>query len=270
MQFGTGQVIYSLLNISESGVFDSDDTFNSYIWIPDRAHFIVKALLFVTFHEFWAPATSAASGGGQTSGSATTPSGGGSTSGSGGSSTPTSSSQAAHQHRMFDGDFAAGSATNRLFVGKQGGGSDYGINLPVVSGSGDMFTHSADGAHDHTVTIPSHTHSTPNHTHPSHDHTVSAHTHDLTYGIFKEPMPASWSVIIGVYRRNSSGGWDLLESLSGLTDETEELDITELLREIDPPEGIYRLTFQSDAGQPNGGRVGVDVAGTVVVGIASS
>lgn len=160
---------------------------------------------------------------------ATTVSSGGSsspTTASGGSSTPTTSSDAS--------DTAINSATHaHVETG--------GTTGPNIS------SHYHALSHDHTVTIGSHQHSV----------TVGPHSHDLEFGIFKEPMPGSIDVNVGIWRKDFGGGaWALEGSVSGL-DETEVwLDLSQWVDRS----GLWRLTFQSAAGAPQGGRLTVDVA----------
>lgn len=123
---------------------------------------------------------------------------------SGGGSSPTSTSAAAHRHRMFALDtagYGSGNTPNLYGAYADAGGNNYGI-AEFWSNMSNIYTHSADGSHSHTVTIPSHTHSftVPNHTHsvtiPDHNHSVTIpdhthditlpdHTHDIEHGIFR-------------------------------------------------------------------------------------
>jgi hypothetical protein len=239
---------------SSSGVFDSATTHDYFFIVSRRIFVIVEQSFWLRFREFTAPATAAASGGGSTSTSASTPSGGGSTSGSGGSSSPTSDAAAAHRHMMFA--FAlAGPISSTVDEHNARDGSGTPVFVYFGNGSdADLHTWTADGAHSHLVTVPAHTHSTPAHTHPAHDHDVPSHTHGLTYGIFKEPMPASIDVNIGLWHKPFEGGsWTLLGSISGIDEPEVFVDLTSFVP-VGDPSGLYRLTFQSAPGQPQGGR----------------
>lgn len=81
-----------------------------------------------------------------------------------------------------------------------------------------------------------------------------------------KPMPASHDVTVGVYRRRSGAAWDLVVSLSGLTDDLEELILSQY---VDGP-GSWRLAIQSAVGQPNNGRLAVSVSGQVIGAIKSA
>lgn len=262
---------------SSSGVFDSNQTHDYFFVISERIFVTVQCAFWIRFRQFWAPATAASSGGGATSTSATTPSGGGSTSGSGGGSTPTTSSggsssptssnQAAHRHLMLA--FAVAGPISTTIDEHTARRADGTVEFAYLGNSGnqDLYTWTADGAHahsvsvpahDHSVTVPSHDHATPAHSHPAHSHDVPDHTHGLTYGIFKEPMPSSINVNAGLWRKPFTGGsWTLVASISGLTQEENYVDVTSEF--VDDPSGLWRLTFQSAPGQPQGGRLTVDV-----------
>src|SRR5690606_2158859 len=112
---------------------------------------------------------------------------------SGGGSTQTSSSAAAHRHRMFSLDTAG--VPNEDLVNYYGayadaGGASYGL-AKFYSNMSSIYTHSADGAHSHSVSIPNHSHSfeVPNHTHdvtiPNHAHEIEIpdHTHEVEHKI---------------------------------------------------------------------------------------
>ncbi len=133
-----------------------------------------------------------------------------------------------------------------------------GVDVYTDTGSGTHAHSVTIGDHSHSVSVPSHSHSTPDHSHPAHAHDVPNHTHGLTYGIFKEPMPSSINVNAGLWRKPFTGGaWQLVTSISGLTQEEQYVDVTSEF--VDDPSGLWRLTFQSAAGQPQGGRLTVDV-----------
>jgi hypothetical protein len=159
------------------------------------------------------------------------------TSASGGSSSPTSDAALIYTTQDGDHDHVE-TGGNTLYSG------------------GHQHTAGTNGtSHSHDVTIAGHT------------HTVAGHTHALTlvYGVLKETMPASHSVTLGVYRRDGSA-WTLIVSIPGLTDDIHELNLTQY---VDGP-GLWRLSLKSDAGQPNGGRLGCDVAGAVLGAIKSA
>ncbi len=240
-----------------SGVFDSDEAHEHFFIVPDRVHTMIECLVWLRFREFEAPAKSAA-----TSGTLTSDSGGGATSGSGGSSSPTSAGSA-HRHiwASFVGATPGGYALDK-FRGTDGGGTDHFFDLAVASSS-SIETFTEDPSHTHGVTIGSHSHSTPDH-----QHSVAGHTHGLTYGIFKEPMPASIDVILGCYWKAEVGdAWQLRGSISGIDEEEVLLDLIELV-DFDP--GLWRLTFLSASGQPQGGRLTVDIHGIALGAIQSS
>ena len=261
---GLGQLVRVPFNFNGSGVIDSDEPANFFVSISDRINVIAEAIVWLRFREFWAPARSASA-----SGELTSNSGGGSTSGassasssdSGGSSTPTSSNDSAHYHTWADwrsGDDTAGAFTNRKY---------YDSNSAAFNLEGPASDLQSLGGtpHTHTVTIGGHTHGIAHtHTTPSHQHTTPTHTHDLTYGIFKETLPASWSVTMRVYKRENSS-WSLVDTVAGLTSETHELDLAGAIT----GSGLWRLEFQSAAAQPNNGRLAIDVAGQVLGAIAS-
>ncbi len=56
-------------SFSGQGVFDTDDTLEVHLFIPDRMYVTVEARAALDFRQFFAPAKDAASGGGSTSGS---------------------------------------------------------------------------------------------------------------------------------------------------------------------------------------------------------
>ncbi|MGD0123472.1 MAG: hypothetical protein ABSC46_13040 [Candidatus Limnocylindrales bacterium] len=98
-----------------------------------------------------------------------------------------------------------------------------------------------------------------------HTHTTPAHTHGITYGIYKEGYPASHSVNLSVYKLVGST-WTLQGStITGLTADSIEQDLSAY---VTGP-GKWRLVFQSAAGQPNGGRLGVHLSGYLLGAIQS-
>jgi hypothetical protein len=68
-----------------------------------------------------------------------------------------------------------------------------------------------------------------------------------------------------VYERSGST-WTAVVSLSGLTDDLEEVDLSSY---VDGP-GSWRLEIQSAASQPNNGRLAVSVSGQVIGAIKSA
>jgi hypothetical protein len=91
-----------------------------------------------------------------------------------------------------------------------------------------------------------------------HDHTTPNHTHGLAYGTYEESYPASHSVKVKVYQRVSST-WTLVYTSASQTADLVDLDLTSA---ITGP-GDWRLEVLSDAAQPNGGRLGLDLFGTL-------
>jgi hypothetical protein len=167
------------------------------------------------------------------SGALTSDSGGGSTSGSGGA---TSSG-------LTDGTTVVGSYMH-AHTDPQGGNTGT-VTVDEL---------------DHHHSIASHSHSTP-----AHVHSTPSHVHQLVYGVWKETMPASHSATLGVSRLDGSS-WTPVVSIPGLTDDIHELNLTQY---VDRPV-LWRLRLKSDAGQPNGGRLGCDVAGAVLGAIKSA
>jgi len=213
-----------------SGVFDSNQTFESFFIASERIYLTVQFALWLRFREFWAPATAASS-----SGTLTSASSGTLTSASGGSSSPTS--DASLIYTTHDGDhYHVETGTN------------------TVSSGGHQHTAGTNGtSHSHTVTIAGH-----DHTVAGHDHTVAGHVHGLDFGIFREAMPASINVDLKLWRKPFVGGaWALVTSISGLDQVEVYLDLTSWF--VDDPSGLWLLTLKSAAGQPNGGRLAVDV-----------
>lgn len=245
------------------GVFDSDEPFDYLFAVSRRIYLIVEMSFWIRFREFTAPAKAASVGGGVTSGAVSTPSGGGSTSG------PSSASSSdgvgiLHQHDVLDFIDNTPPATTERHYRNPAGSIDYAIKSSVGA---DVLTGFADFVHTHPI---AHTHSTPAHTHPTHDHTVPAHAHGLEYGIFKEPMPATIDVNVGLWHRPFEGGaWQLIASIDGLSEEEQYVDVTSLIN-TDAAAGLWRLTFQSAPGQPNNGRLTVDVVHEGVGAMASA
>jgi hypothetical protein len=244
------------INGSASIVFDQT-TANGFLFdLLDEVYVTVRVKVAVAFRSYFAPATSAASGGGATSGS-----GGGSspTTSSGGSSTPTSSTTGAHRHMMFfhQGPGTAASAQQWDVIA---GGLPTRVSFNGPSDSLSTYESAAD--HSHTITVPSHDHSV---TIPAHDHTTPAHSHSLVYSLHNEAYPVTHNVSCAIYKRVGSS-WSLIATVSGLTDDVEEFWVEQY---IDGP-GLWRLVFQSLAGQPNNGRLAADVSVAALGAIQSS
>lgn len=225
--------------IAGSGVFDQDDAWDLYIRIPERIYVLIEVVAEFYFKEFSAPARSASSGG--SSAPTTT---------SGGSSSPTSSSATAHRHTMFNR--SSGTPFGWALAQYHADGSNA---VDLRAGNNTLVTYSADGSHDHTVTIGGH----------SHGVTIDPHAHDLEYGLHLEPMPGSIDVGLGLYRRTGSV-WELITSVSGLNEQIEEVNLSQWLE----GPGSWRITLESVPGQPNNGRLGVDVAGSILGAIKSA
>ena len=206
---------------------------------------IVEAEVWLHFKQFTASAKSAVA-----SGTLTSDSGGGSTSGS--SSASTSGSGGPHTHVWGTGGAGTGFAV-RVYT--DGGGTDFELSTNTTS---QLMTDESVG-HDHGI---AHSHTTP-----AHQHTVPTHTHGLVYGIFAEAMPASIDVVMGVYHKEGPGEpWSLMGSVSGIDEEEMSVD---LLTTFQMSPGIWKVTLQSAPGQPNGGRLGVDIAGAIIGAIQS-
>jgi hypothetical protein len=218
-------------SINGSDVFDETDTMDILVYVPDVIMRVVEARVVLAFKEFFAPATTVVSGGGSTSGA---------------SSSETSSAAGSHNHLMFDyiSDIPNATTARRFQARINDGGAGTGVTLDQEGGAGDMWTFGSAAAHQHTLI---HTHSTP------------AHAHDLSYGVYKEALPASHSVTLTVFQWDGSA-WVLVTTIGGLTGMVEDIDLTDHI--VDP--GKYRISLQSAGGQPNGGRLGCDAAGYVV------
>jgi hypothetical protein len=217
------------------GILDTGSPLYVYAKIPDRVYVIVEALVSLSFRQFLAPATAAAS-----SGTLTSVSGGGSTSGS--SSSATSSD---------DGILLL--VENSNTHSHAGGAAAQGVVGPTIGAA------LVKGTDPHHHTNP-HTHSTP-----AHQHDINGHTHALTYGTFEEAYPGSHSVTLKVYER-VGGSWTLRGTFTGLTGDLEDVDLTAVMT----GPGDWRLTVQSEAGQPQGGRLGCDVYGALTGAIQSA
>jgi hypothetical protein len=222
--------------IAAQGILDSGSPMYAYLKLTDRAYLVIEAKVSLAFRQFLAPATAAAS-----SGTLTSISGGGSTSGASSATSTASNSNSGVQMES--------NATHS----HAGGAAAQGVSTPT-NGSALI------------VTLTGHTHDIP-HTHatPAHQHDINGHTHALTYGTFEETFPASHSVTLRVYERVGAA-WTLRGTLAGLTADLVDVDLTAV---IDGP-GDWRLTVQSEAAQPNGGRLGCDLYGLVWVAVQSA
>ncbi len=98
-----------------------------------------------------------------------------------------------------------------------------------------------------------------------HSHSTPNHSHGLAYGTYEEAFPASHSVTLRTYRRDGTA-WTLVSTIAGLTDDLEDVDLTAVL---DGP-GDWRLELLSAGGQPNGGRLGAELYGSVLGAIQSA
>lgn len=252
-EFGSGILLSVPHPFGGPTLFDSDEPGELFFVLGERVKAIAELIVWIRFREFWAPAKAAASGGGATSGSQSTPSGGGSTSGA---------HDDTHSHiwaRHLNNGGIAGTARTYEPGFNAGGVSQ--VELETNTGSDNLRTSTVGTLH---------THSTPAHTHPSHDHTVPGHGHDLDYGIFREALPGSIDVNLGIYRRELEGGsWDLLASVSGIEEAEVAFDFEDVIEDEELVAGLWRVTLQSAAGQPQGGRLAADVAGTALVTIMS-
>jgi hypothetical protein len=230
------------LSFSANGVLDSGSPMYAYVKVPSFMTSVKEVIVTFAFRQFFASAQDAASGGG-------------STSGSGGSSTPTSGASS-----------ASSSSNHGLTVSNQNSGLTLGSGNSGAASAGTAHTHTA-GSYAGTLnetairTIDNHSH-TIAHTHDvtigNHTHTTPAHTHALTYGTFEEAMPASHSVTVKTYKR-AAGVWTLVNTSAAITTDLADLDLTAV---ITGP-GDWRIQVQSDAAQPNGGRLGCDVYGSI-------
>jgi hypothetical protein len=269
-----GQLVLAPFNFAGSGQLDDTETFEVFFIVPEAVDVADELAIWVRFEEFTASAKSAASGGGATSGasskttadngggqtssSASTPSGGGATSGSGN-----------HTHRFGSFVGAGGTGTKRQFVAS--GANNFYIETSLAS---DLLTFEEVGAHTHSV--PAHTHSAHDHTVAdhghgmAHTHSTPNHTHDLVYGIFKETLPGNVNVRLRVFRKPTdlSEAWRQVHETT-LTKQEQSLDLADVLGDSDLGPGLWRLAFDSTAGQPNGGRLGVTVSGYALGTIAS-
>jgi hypothetical protein len=226
--------------IFAQGILDSGSPMYAFLKLTDRANLIIEALVTLSFRQFLAPATAASSGGGSTSGSSSASSSG-SSSASSSANTALGMTMSSNEQVFGDsGSASAGTAHTHT------NGTYELVTGPFVV---DIAQHSHTIAHDHGI---AHTHTTPD------------HTHGLTYGTFEEAMPASHSVTLRVYERVGST-WTLRGTFSGLTDDLVDVDLTAVM----VSSGDWRLTVQSEAAQPNGGRLGCDLYGLVWVNVQS-
>lgn len=243
-----------LLSLSANGYLDSGSPMRAYVSIPSSVTVVREAIINLAFRQFMAPAQDAASGGTTTSntdGAATTPSGGGSTSGA---SSASSSN---------NGSASFGLGTNPT-SGTSGAASAGTAHTHSAGTYADTSAVQTDGGHSHPIP---HTHTTPSHTHttPDHSHAIAAHGHALTYGTFEETYPTSHSVSLILYKRIDDA-WSLIHTTSGLTADLQAVDWTAYLT----GPGDWRIEAISAAAQPNGGRLGLDLFGTLSLTVADS
>jgi hypothetical protein len=140
----------------------------------------------------------------------------------------------------------------------------------TISNHTHGMTHTHDvtiSAHTHTVTIVDHDHAV---TIDDHSHGME-HTHvvpalDLDYGMFEESMPASWSVTPTLYSVSGGGSLTLEHTFDPITDELTELDLIAHVTTA----GRWLLRLQSDAAQPNNGRLVAQVYGAAIGAISSA
>jgi phage minor structural protein len=145
----------------------------------------VNEMLLTYETEAFRAYSQATEGGGATT--VTSASGGSSsvTSNSGGSTTETTDSAAAHSHKMFhlyDSTGVQDPGTFYGYYGRDNAGAELSGYLPWFPAH--IYTFSADGAHSHSVSIPSHSHvvDIPSH---SHDVVLPDHVHDVKHGIYE-------------------------------------------------------------------------------------
>ena len=224
------------LIFSAPGVFDDGSPMYCYVKVPSDVTSILNVSLTLAFREFFAQATAASSGGASTSGS---------------SSSSSSGASSGHTHN-FAVDGGAGTVTGatRLFATLSSTGPTSFDAHVADSGTGQVWkTGSETSSHTHGM---AHTHSTP------------AHTHGLTYGTYEESYPASHSVTVKT--TNASVAWTLQDTQAGITADLADLDLTGV---ITGP-GDWRIQVQSATGQPNSGRLGCDLYGSILAIIGGS
>lgn len=210
-----------LFQFSANGVLDSGSPLYCYVKVPSTVVEVGHSTMTLAFRQFMAPATAAASGGGSTSGASSASSGGNTT-------------------------LTVGIAPGPLTVDGTSGPASAGTahthdaGFYVTTLSGETLIEDID-PHTHTI---AHTHSTPN------------HTHDLTYGTFEETYPSSHSVRVRVYKRESNA-WTLVYTSGVVDQDLQDVNLTDIINSA----GDWRIAVQSDAAQPNGGRLGCDVYG---------
>jgi hypothetical protein len=211
-----------------------------------------------------APAQAAAAIASQTSntdGASTTPSGGGTTTAAGGVNTDV---VAMSTSTGFEGLSTASHATS----GTSGAASTGTAHTHVAGTFADAVAVQSTTGHthpsNHSHTIPTHTHTAPAHTHitPDHAHSIPGHGHALTYGTFEEAYPSGHNVTATLYRRgDSSGVWTSMHVSTALTDDIVDLQWGPYFS----GPGDYRIEVISLVGQPNGGRLGLDLYGALEV-----
>jgi hypothetical protein len=222
-------------SFSGADVFDSVDTMDVFLFVPDRMYVAIESKALLRFREFFSSAKTAASGGGSTSGSS--------------SASSSSATSVGHVHSFATDAGAGGPAGTSHLYGHTGVGPGFYLNV-TAGGNIETGPETSSLSHTHGIT---HTHSTPD------------HTHGLTYGVFKEAYPGSHSVTLKVYELEA-GAWVLRGTISGLTADIEEVDLSPYLE----GPGNWRLEIKSDTAQPNAGRLGCDVSGYVLGAIQSA
>lgn len=213
------------ISFSANGYLDSGSPMRAYVKVP-ALQSVTEAAITLAFRQFMAPSTAASSGGADTSGS----------------SSAGSSSSDLTGLTFVDTPAAVGSGTTGAASAgtahTHGGGS-------LETTSGVLVSVSGTGSHNHSIP---HTHSTPN------------HTHSLTYGTYEETYPVSHSVKVKTYKR-VAGTWTLQDTSASLTGDLEDLDLTSVITSA----GDWRFEVLSDAAQPNGGRLGLDLFGLITI-----
>lgn len=249
----------TVFNFADSVYFDSTTPSVTGIYIPDDIYVTTKCRLAIHFDSYPMPVSAAASGGGSTSGASSASSADSSgtlTSASGGAST--SGGEGAHWHYAFEfaGDAPIGSRTAHNYSTY---GSAAGVNLETGASGHDILTGAP--AADHTHSVAGHVHTVAGHDHGiAHTHSTPNHVHSLTPASTKEAYPASHSVILKVYNWDDDAAWDLVATISGITEDVVDED---LILYIAGP-GQWEVRLQSAGGQPNGGRIGAHLMGFLV------
>jgi hypothetical protein len=174
--------------------------------------------------------------------------------------------------RQFAAPATAASSGGGSTSGSSSAGSS-GSSSASSAGTSNGFLVVTNSSHNHGGTVPSdiagnttlgydmidHVHSIA-HTHGiPHTHSTPDHAHGLDYGTFEESYPASHSCSLKTFKR-IGGTWTLQNTISGITADLDDEDLTSV---ITGP-GDWRLEVKSAGGQPNGGRLGVDLFGSII------